>query len=197
MFSGIDAYSPRFWSGLVQSNGSVRICQRHEGQIFDNFKIFLGFTESSVIQSRAFERGFIRCIGTGPGEPRKGPWISEVPHGLSHWRFILICSLSIWYFKFKSTILREVSACPQVPKQYCSALQYFFWRPCCRYIKIKRQWLSTWGTSEIHGPFLDSPGPVPMHRMNPLSKALLCTTLNSVNPVLNPSIDTILCVFIT
>jgi hypothetical protein len=49
-----------------------------------------------VIQSRAFERGFIRCIGTGPGEPIKGPWISEVPHGLSHWRFILICSL--FYF---------------------------------------------------------------------------------------------------
>jgi hypothetical protein len=32
-----------------------------------------GFTEYSVIQSRAFERGFIRCIGTGPGEPIKGP----------------------------------------------------------------------------------------------------------------------------
>ena len=95
-----------------------------------------GFTEFSVVQSRAFERGFIRCIGKGPGESRKGPWISEVPHLLSHWRFILICSLSIWYFKFKSTILREVSACPQVPKQYCSALQYFFWRPCCRYIII-------------------------------------------------------------
>ena len=53
-------------------------------------------------------------------------------------------------------------------------------------IKIKRQWLSPWGTSEIHGPFLGSPGPVPMHRMNPLSKALLCTTLDSVNPVLYP-----------
>jgi hypothetical protein len=63
-------------------------------------------------------------------------------------------------------------------------------------IKIKRQWLSRWGTSEIHGPFLYSPGPLPMHRMNPLSKALLCTTLNSVNPVLNPSIDTILCVLL-
>jgi hypothetical protein len=32
-----------------------------------------GFTESSVVQSRAFERGFILCIGTGPGEPRKDP----------------------------------------------------------------------------------------------------------------------------
>jgi hypothetical protein len=30
-------------------------------------------------------------------------------------------------------------------------------------IKIK----SPWGTSEAHGPFLGSPGPVPMHRMNP------------------------------
>jgi hypothetical protein len=33
-----------------------------------------------------------------------------------------------------------------------------------------------------------------MHWMNPLSNALLCTTLDSVNPVLYPSIDTILCV---
>ena len=63
-------------------------------------------------------------------------------------------------------------------------------------IKIKRQLLSPWGTSEIHGPFLGSPCPVPMHRMNPLSKALLCTTLDSVNPVLYPSIDTILCVLL-
>ena len=37
---------------------------------------------------------------------------------------------------------------------------------------------------------------IPMHRMNPLSKALLCTTLDSVNPVLYPSIDTILCVLL-
>ena len=39
-------------------------------------------------------------------------------------------------------------------------------------------------------------GPVPMHRMNPLSKTLLCTTLDSVNPVLYPSIDTILSVLL-
>jgi hypothetical protein len=63
-------------------------------------------------------------------------------------------------------------------------------------IEIKRQWLSPWGTSEIHWPFLGSPRPVPMHRMNPLSKALLCTTQDSVNPVLYPSIDTILCVLL-
>ena len=63
-------------------------------------------------------------------------------------------------------------------------------------IKIKRQWLSPWGTSEIHGPFLGSPIPVLMHRMNPLSKALVCITLNYVNPVLYPSIDTILCVLL-
>ena len=63
-------------------------------------------------------------------------------------------------------------------------------------IKIKRQWQSPWGTSEIHGSFLGSPGPVPMHRMNPLSKALLCTTLDSVNPVIYPSINTILCVLL-
>jgi hypothetical protein len=37
---------------------------------------------------------------------------------------------------------------------------------------------------------------IPMHRMNPLSKALLCTTLDSVNPVLYPSIDTIICVLL-
>jgi hypothetical protein len=36
------------------------------------------------------------------------------------------------FFQLKSTILREVSACPEAPEQYCSALQYFFWRPCCR-----------------------------------------------------------------
>ena len=42
-------------------------------------------------------------------------------------------------------------------------------------------------------PFIGSPGPVPMHRKNPLSKALLCTTLDSVNP----SIDTILCVLLS
>jgi hypothetical protein len=34
------------------------------------------------------------------------------------------------------------------------------------------------------------------HRMNTLSKALLCTTLDYVNPVLYPSIDTILCVLL-
>ena len=61
-------------------------------------------------------------------------------------------------------------------------------------IKIKRQWLRPWGTSEIHGSFHGSPSPLAMHRMNPLSKALLCTTLDSVNPVLYPSIDAILCV---
>jgi hypothetical protein len=35
-----------------------------------------------------------------------------------------------------------------------------------------------------------------MYRMNPLSKALLSTTLDSVNSVLYPSIDTILCVLL-
>ena len=60
----------------------------------------------------------------------------KCPHGLSHWRFIFICSLFLGYFQLKSTILREVSACPETPKQYCSALHYFFWRPCCRYIII-------------------------------------------------------------
>jgi hypothetical protein len=32
---------------------------------------------------------------------------------------------------------------------------------------------------------------------NPLSKALLCTTLDSINPVLYPSTDTILCVLLS
>ena len=80
---------------------------------------------------RAYERGFSRCIGPGFGEPRKGPRISEGPHSCSHWRFILIFSLFIWYFQLKSTILREVSACHWAPKHYCSALQNFSWRSCC------------------------------------------------------------------
>jgi hypothetical protein len=63
-------------------------------------------------------------------------------------------------------------------------------------IKIKRQWLRLWIPSEIHGPFLASQGSVPMYRLNPLSKTLLCTTLDSVNPVLYPSIDTMLCVLL-
>jgi hypothetical protein len=33
-------------------------------------------------------------------------------------------------------------------------------------------------------------------RINPFSKALLCTTLDSVNQVLYPSIDTIVCVLL-
>jgi hypothetical protein len=100
-------------------------------------------------------------------------------------------------------------------KKYCKAKQYYFgawgqaetslkivdfsWKypKNNEQIKIKRQWLSPWGTSEIHGPFLGSTGSVPMDRMNPLSKALLCTTLDSVNPVLYPSIDTILCVLLS
>ena len=67
-------------------------------------------------------------------------------------------------------------------KKYCKAEQYFFgawwqaetslkivdlswkYQKYNEQIKIKRQWLSPWGTSEIHGPFLGSPGPVPMHR---------------------------------
>jgi hypothetical protein len=101
-----------------------------------------------------------------------------------------------------------------VQKKYCKAEQYCFgawgqaetsltildfswkYQKHNEQIKIKRQWLSPWGTSEIHGPFLGSPGPVPIHQMNPLSKALLCTTLDSINPVLYPSIDTILYVLL-
>jgi hypothetical protein len=30
----IDAYSPRFWSGLVQSNGGVRICSDTKGKFW-------------------------------------------------------------------------------------------------------------------------------------------------------------------
>jgi hypothetical protein len=75
--------------------------------------------------------------------------------------------------------------------RYCPnrCIVWFFIPENCPEIKIKRQLLSPWGTSEIHGPFLGSPGFVPMHRMNPLSKALLFTTLDSVNPVLYPSIE--------
>jgi hypothetical protein len=63
-----------------------------------------------------------RYIGTGPGEPRKGTGIPLT--------FLIFALLFILYFQLKSTILREVSACPQAPKRYCSDLQYFFWRPC-------------------------------------------------------------------
>ena len=40
IFPWIDAYSPRFWSGLVQSNEGVSTLYqlRHEGQILNNFK---------------------------------------------------------------------------------------------------------------------------------------------------------------
>jgi hypothetical protein len=34
-------------------------------------------------------------------------------------------------------------------------------------IKIKRLWLRLWGPSVNHGPFLGSPGPEPMYRLNP------------------------------
>jgi hypothetical protein len=153
------------------------------------------FTEVPVL-SQDSERSCICVLG-----------ISNLPIS-----FILICSLFLWYFQLKSTILREVSDCPQAPKRYCSDLQYFFWRPCwpvhhnsffTTYNKMKTKNITLsekvngpWGTSEIHGPFLGSPIPVPMHRMNPLSKALVCITLNYVNPVLYPSIDTILCVLL-
>ena len=40
-----------------------------------------------------------RYIGTGPGEPRKGTWISEGPH----WHFILIFSL-LFFFVFSTRI---------------------------------------------------------------------------------------------
>ena len=39
-------------------------------------------------------------------------------------------------------------------------------------------------------------GPRPDAPDEPLSKTLLCTTLDSVNPDLYPSIDTILCVLL-
>jgi len=37
---------------------------------------------------RAYERGFSRYIEPGPTEPRRGLWISDRPHSLSHTRFI-------------------------------------------------------------------------------------------------------------
>jgi hypothetical protein len=42
--------------------------------------------------------GFNRYISTGHGKPRKGPWISEGPHSISHWRFILIFALFLGTF---------------------------------------------------------------------------------------------------
>ena len=81
--------------------------------------------------------GFSRYIGTGHGKPRKGPgpWISEGPHSLRHWRFILIFSLFFGTFN-SNPVLRKVSACSQTAKQNCSTLLNFSWRPCCRFIII-------------------------------------------------------------
>jgi hypothetical protein len=42
---------------------------------------------------------FSRYIGPGPGELRKGPWISEGPLSLSHRHFIFIFSYFVWYFQ--------------------------------------------------------------------------------------------------
>jgi hypothetical protein len=48
--------------------------------------------------------GLSRYIGTGPGEPRKGTWISEGPH----WHFILIFSLLFClYFQPKIAITQN------------------------------------------------------------------------------------------
>jgi hypothetical protein len=66
------------------------------------------------------EGGLSLYIGTGPREPRTGPI------DILFWFFSLLFFL---YFQLKSTILRKVSVCPQTPKQYCSALQNFCWRP--------------------------------------------------------------------
>jgi hypothetical protein len=41
-------------------------------------------------------------------------------------------SLPVVLLDLKFPILREVSACPGTPKQSCSALQDFSWRPCSR-----------------------------------------------------------------
>jgi hypothetical protein len=113
-----------------------------------------------------------------------------------------------FYYRLWKTNYDDVPA-QGLQKKYCKAEQYCFVASSLKIVdlswkyqkhneqnKIKRQWLSPWGTSEIHGPFLGSPGAVPEHRMNPLSMALLCTTLDSVNQVLYPFIDTILCVLL-
>ena len=46
---------------------------------------------------RAYEREFSRSIGPGTGKPRRGLWISEGHHSLSHRRFILSVSLFIYF----------------------------------------------------------------------------------------------------
>jgi hypothetical protein len=68
--------------------------------------------------------GFSRYIGTGPGEPIRGPWIPEGSHSLSHRRFILIFSFFM-YFQLKSSIFRKVSACPRGPKAVLFCLAKF------------------------------------------------------------------------
>jgi hypothetical protein len=55
-------------------------------------------------------RGFSQYIGPGPREPRRGFWISEWPHSLSHRRFILIFFNLFWYFQLFLVYL-EKSLC--------------------------------------------------------------------------------------
>ena len=43
---------------------------------FDTYRLFSGYS-STVF--RIYERRFSRYIGPGPGETRRGPWISEWP----------------------------------------------------------------------------------------------------------------------
>ena len=82
----------------------------------------------SYVTTKAYERWVSRYIGPGPGQPRRGSWISEGPHSLRYRRFVLI-------FQLKSSILREVSVCPEALKQSCSALQNLSWRPWSPHIE--------------------------------------------------------------
>jgi hypothetical protein len=147
-------------------------------------------------------------------------WIYVI--GISNLSISTIFLLIVWNFSYSVIIFYHfIIGCKNCyddvpatgpPKEILQAEQYCFWawgqpetvltivdlswkyQKINEQIKIKRQWLRPWGTSEIHGSFHGSPGPVAMQRMNPISKALLCTTLDSVNPVPYPSIDAILCV---
>ena len=80
---------------------------------------------------RAYEKGFSRYICPGPGEPRRGPWISKGAHSRSQWRFILMFSYLFFLIFFNSNpqFWEKFQSVPGAPKQSCSALQNFLGGP--------------------------------------------------------------------
>jgi hypothetical protein len=123
------------------------------GYLLWDWCIRTGYTESSVVQSRAFERGVHPVASVrGPENQERARESLKCPMD-----FILICSLFLGYFQLKSTILREVSACPQAPKQYTSAAKMSFSvlrrLKTCVSSAMKNDRLSSLGLMNIHRDF--------------------------------------------